>query len=646
MDLLNLQRSLKIINSLWLRAGAVYFIDHVTLLGSLGLSNLFGISYHAAWFRSIDKCILVSIKIALITWTLGRIIEILTHESPAAHFENFIKILRKGIWIVIAAMTAPWIIHFFLWLPARNNAIPIDLVTAFLSTAIAFWSARQFIKVKYGSSHPQVSKDIPLSLSTTISGILFLLLFLTAYILDLKAQAMPWASPLTAILTTQIYFLAFTYFAVKIITRHPEITHAFTSSRTLILVNPPSGNAALAIFSTALRNYPPFFCVLKALTPERYRVIEYNRFLWQSRYAQANALVAISCFTSNSAEAYKIAREFRKQGSKVVMGGPHVSFFPDEALEFCDSVVIGPAESVWDTIIADYESNTLKPVYHGAYSQEAQARTYQYLLKAPIEITASFLQASRGCKFNCYFCSIHAITGHHLPERTLEELLTLIKRVTPYKKAISFIDNNIYIDPAYAKELFRAMIPLKIKWTGDASIDIAKDDEAVQLLKESGCHTLLIGFEIISSSKETARGGKFAYVNDYIQLTRKLQKAGVRVKAQFIFGFPGDNWRTLAKIWWFCFKLRPSTTVLSFLTPLPGSRFLDDSIREERLINLNWRDYDIYQQVTSHPNLGRSYLLQKGFLLIMMFFFVTTSSFGRLCLLIILIMEFIFFHGA
>ncbi len=645
MNTVIIRKSLSIVNSLWLRAGAIYFIDHVTLFGSLGLSKLLGASYHTPWIRFIDKSISLSFKSIVITWALSRIVEILSNEAPSAHFDTFKHILRRGIWVVVAIMTTPWLIHFALWLPARNNAIPVELVTAFMSTGLAFWASHQFIKIKYGDIPSKGVKDLPPSWPVILTGILLLGASVGAYALNLKAQPINWAAPLTEILNTQIFFLAFTLFAQTILTAHPEIIKKFTSTRTLILVNPPSGNAALAIFATALRLYPPFFCILRALTPERYRVIEYNRFLWQDRYYTSNALVGISCFSSNSAEAYKIAREFRRRGSKVVIGGPHVSFFPDEALEFCDSVVIGPAESVWDTVIEDYENNALKPVYQGAYSKEAQDRTYQYLLKAPLNITASFLQASRGCKFNCYFCSIHAITGHHLPERTLEELLTLVKRVAERKKTLSFIDNNIYIDPAYAKGLFRALAPLKIKWAGDASIDIAKDDEALKLLKESGCHTLLIGYEITTSSKENARGGKFAYVDEYLQLTRKIKKAGINIKAHFIFGFPDDDWKSLARMWWFCFRLSPTTTALSFLTPLPGSRFLDDAIRDEQMINLNWRDYDIYQQVTSHPKLGRSYFLQKGFLLVMMFFFMTTSSFGRLSLLIFIVLEFVFYHA-
>ncbi|MFH0754721.1 MAG: radical SAM protein [Candidatus Omnitrophota bacterium] len=627
------RQSLKIINSLWLRAGLIYFLGHVTLLESVGLGHVLRSSFHTPWLRLIDKSMTWSLEVFVITWACSEIIETISHESPAPGLDHFKKILREGAWVIVTAIIIPPAIHFIIWLSVGNNALTVEMIAAFLCPGIALWSAYQIIKNKYNSASPEGIKELPFSRSMILTSALILAASFLTCALGLTMQQSIWATPLISILSTQIYFLAFAIFAHKIMARHPAIHQKFTSTKTLILID-PGGSNLLSILSIFLRSHPPFFIVLKSLTPPDYHVLEFIRFFWQERYYRPGALVAISCYTSNCSEAYAIARGFRQHGSKVIIGGPHVSFFPDEALEFCDSVVTGPAESVWETIVHDFENNALKPVYNGNYSPQAQNKTYQYLLHAPVNIASSFIHASRGCKFNCNFCAIPSINGPYLQERSIEEIIALIRHVAQEKKHISFIDNNLFIDPVFTKNLLRAMIPLKIHWFSDISIDVAKDDEALMLLKESGCSSLLIGFEIIPFSKETSRGGKYTYANDYIALARKIQKMGIKIRAQFIFGFEKDTWKSLWRLWVFCLELAPFNTSVSFLTPIPGSRHLEKCINNESIINLNWCRYNMIQQTTSHPNLKQPFLLQKGYLLVVMFIFVTTSTMGRIILCI------------
>ncbi|MFH0754722.1 MAG: radical SAM protein [Candidatus Omnitrophota bacterium] len=634
----------EIVNSLWIRAGVIYFLSHVSILGSLGISALLGLSFHAAWIQMIDKAITFPAIIILMTWILTRIIEITSLESRTPRLDNFLKVMPQSIWVVLACTALPWLIHALIWITLQQKNIPIELISALLCPVMALWAADTLIRIKY--SRLSNIREISLTTPTVLTGLALSALSVAVCLLSLKTQHPSYLSPVFSILSLQVFFLNFSFFTRKILCANPHIQNRFLFSKNLVTINPVGSTLPLSIFSIALRQPPPFATVIKSLTPVEYHVTEFNRLIWQNRYYEANAIVAISCFTSNCAEAYVLAREFKKRGAKVIIGGPHVTFFPDEALEFCDSVVIGPAESVWESIIHDYEHNTLKPVYQGDYCPKAQNKTYEYLLKAPVNISAEFLQASRGCKFHCYFCSIHAITRHHLPERSVEQIIALVKHISKERRAVSFIDNNLYIDPVYAKNLFRALIPLKIQWAGDVSIDITKDEEAMALLKKSGCHTLLIGFEITPFSKEAVQGGKYVYVDDYIKLARKIQKMGIRIKAHFIFGFPGDNWKTLAQIWLFCFKLSPTVTALSFLTPLPGSKFLDDAIKDESVINLNWSNYDIYQQVSTHPKMGQAFILKRCFIMIMFFFFLTTSRSGRIALLVLIIMECVFLFGS
>jgi radical SAM superfamily enzyme YgiQ (UPF0313 family) len=229
------------------------------------------------------------------------------------------------------------------------------------------------------------------------------------------------------------------------------------------------------------------------------------------------------------------------------------------------------------------------------------------------------------------------------PRKPLEDFVALVSRVSRHRKVVFFLDNNIYADPAYAKELFRALKPLKMFWAANTSIDMAHDDEAVKLLKDSGCVGLLVGYEIDEGSEEKKAGGKLALAKDYVGLTRKLQRAGIHVKAHFMFGFPMDDWRSLLRSWWFCMRLLPSLTVMSFLTPIPGARFFGEAVREGRIIDLNWRKYDLFHQVWRHPRLGCPWLLRQAFSGIMLVFLFTASSLGRLFVLVLVLLELIYF---
>jgi radical SAM superfamily enzyme YgiQ (UPF0313 family) len=200
-----------------------------------------------------------------------------------------------------------------------------------------------------------------------------------------------------------------------------------------------------------------------------------------------------------------------------------------------------------------------------------------------------------------------------------------------------FIDNNIYSDPGYVKELFTALRPLRIKWNSACTIDIAKNQETLKVVRESGCDMLLIGYEVSGGSFERNQGGKFAMAQKYIEYTNVLKKAGIKIKGGFIFGFDSDSVKTLFQLWQFCFSVMPWITSLSVLTPLPGSGVYRDMLAQNRIINLNWRSYTATRElVIRHPQLDHK-LVTFFFPLIQVFFFLTTSSLGFMALGFVLI---------
>jgi radical SAM superfamily enzyme YgiQ (UPF0313 family) len=219
--------------------------------------------------------------------------------------------------------------------------------------------------------------------------------------------------------------------------------------------------------------------------------------------------------------------------------------------------------------------------------------------------------------------------------RPIEKLVELIKRVKQKKMAILFLDDNIYANPRYAKELFRALKELKVKWVGQSSLDIAKDEEALRLAKESGCRQLLIGYEISDTSQYQKTGGKFHMAEDYMALTKTIKKAKIPIKANFIFGFDSDTTISYWKMWWFCFRIFPAFSALTFLTPYPGTKFFNECIQSDRLTNLNWRNFNFHNFVFEHSVIPTA-LLNRVSYFVYVFFVLTTSRFG--CILFVFIL--------
>jgi len=559
----------------------------------------------------------------------GMLVELVSGEELVLRFSRFTFNAKKYWKYYLYVMAAPISVYFLLKI---SNLIDVRMdvfsFIAFINPLLLFLLAIIIVKDKYINSlkleNRAVSLNFPIiamMLGLFIAGFSFFRLPYIFWFLDFELAR------ITDFFYNYINLLTFSYFACLAIERYPEIQESFSNEKEIYLINPPGGGILFHISSFVLRDYPPVFVVIKALTPKGYKFREFNRIPWKNRYYASGKLVAMTCFTSNCIDVYRMAREFKKHGSKVIIGGPHVTYLPDEALEYCDSVVCGELESVWPKVIEDYENDALKEKYVGDPLDDCHQLVYQELLNSPPEIVKDFLETSRGCKFKCHFCTVPALSHGKLRKQKISDFIELVKKVKQKYNHVLLIDNNIYSDPAYTKELFRALKSVNIKWSSQSSIDIAKNKEILRLAKESGCRRLLIGFEISEGSFEKKQGGKLALVDYYKDYAREIRKMGIGIKAHFIFGFESDELQHLFKFWKFCFSIRPFATILSILTPFPGSRFYYDMIEQDRISNLNWRHYGGQTLVFNHPRMNNA-ILSKIYPLFFLIFLLTTSKFG------------------
>ena len=383
-------------------------------------------------------------------------------------------------------------------------------------------------------------------------------------------------------------------------------------NKELILVLPAMDSPILRVLVYLfLRRQPGTFSlfIIPALTPPEYKVTIVNQKLsWKEKDFVGGRLVGLSCVTANAVSCYAIADKFRKAGSKVVMGGSHASNLPDEALQHCDAIVHGEAESVWLQVVRDYENGELKKIYHGEALEDYFSPCFDYFMRLePSKLFDTGIILSRGCKYHCEFCA--PIAGKKVRFIKMAQAMAMIERIVkaqprPFgiKPTIVFRDDNLFSSPAYFKELFQKMIPLKVRWNGSSSLDIAFDEEALTLAKASGCRYLFVGFESIKPAKlpKTSVGG-IRTAEDLLKAIRKIKAHGIKVTGSFILGWDDDTPLYYLKMVIFWMRAGFEVVSLTMLTPFPGTMLFKKMEADNRILTRDWRKYDSLDNVVFKP---------------------------------------------
>jgi radical SAM superfamily enzyme YgiQ (UPF0313 family) len=338
---------------------------------------------------------------------------------------------------------------------------------------------------------------------------------------------------------------------------------------------------------------PPLgMAVIAALTPPDVEVSITDENVTRIDYQKDVDLVGITSLTSTSQRAYEIADTFRARGKKVVLGGIHPSVLPEEAIQHADAVVIGEAEGIWPTVIADFKENRLQKIYRQDVRPSLSGLPHprRDLFAKKSYYFANTIYTTRGCPYACSFCTVTSFFGRTFRCRPVADVIAEIKTLNR-KKHFIFLDDNIVGNPTYSKDLFRALIPLKIKWVGQCSVIITKDDELLKLAAASGCVDLFIGFESLSESSLKAINKKTNSVAEYETIIQKLHDAGIGVHGFFIFGLDGDDADSFQRTVRFAQKARLESAQFDILTPYPGTAIFTSLDKESRIINKDWSQY-------------------------------------------------------
>jgi len=374
--------------------------------------------------------------------------------------------------------------------------------------------------------------------------------------------------------------------------------------------------------------------IIAGLVNEPDHVVMYDDRLEMIPYDESTDLVCITVDSFSARRAYEISAEYRKRGVKVVLGGMHVSLLADEAAQYADAIVAGDAEPVWNQLIQDARQDNLQRIYSAPFGLPQDGNfPNRAIFKGKKYLPVSLMQFSRGCKFNCTFCSVSQFFKHSHQCRKMEDVLYEIEK--DKLKTILFVDDNMVTNRKELKVFLRELIPLKVKWASQSSIDMVDDRELLRLMADSGCVGNLIGFESINMDtlKWFKKSPNIRDFNGYKEVLSIFRDYGFLTWASFMVGNDFDTIDTIDRTVEFAVKNKFTLSFFHVLMPYPGTQIYEQFKKEDRLLYdghwWNHPDYR-YNQAAFKPRLMTAEQLSEATIKANKDFYSMGSIFHRL----------------
>ncbi|GIK43854.1 MAG: B12-binding domain-containing radical SAM protein [Chloroflexota bacterium] len=374
--------------------------------------------------------------------------------------------------------------------------------------------------------------------------------------------------------------------------------------------------------------------VIAGLTPQEVEVKFYDDRMEAIPFDEPTDLVAISIETYTAKRAYQIASDYRRRGVPVVMGGFHATLCPEEVADYAEAVVIGEAEGLWPQLIDDFRYGKLAKIYQQPERPSlAGLKPDRTIFRGKRYLPIGLVEAGRGCHFKCDFCAVQTVFNKTQNRRPVDDIIAELKAMQQEKKKFFFfVDDNITSNMRQAKEFFRALIPLKLRWVSQASINAAHDEEFLDLLVQSGCEGLLIGFESLNPENLRAMDKGFNTMKGgYEQALANLRRFGIKLYVTFIFGYDLDTPASFAETVEFARAHRFFIGAFNHLTPFPGTPLYQRLEAEKRLLYPAWwlDDGYSYNKIPFQPAQMTPEALQAGCLAARKAFYSLPSIFRR-----------------
>lgn len=355
----------------------------------------------------------------------------------------------------------------------------------------------------------------------------------------------------------------------------------------VVLIKPNIGRMEHSLYVDEGRMEPLQIGILAAMVPERDELRFYDDRLEPILYDEPADLVCITVETFTARRAYEIAGEYRRRGVRVILGGMHPTLLPEEAAQHADSIFTGDAEARFPEVIEDARALRLKPRYHAPPQApqnggELFPRRDIFRNKGYLPIT--LMQFGRGCHHACTFCAVSSYfsRNHHL--RSIDSVLREID--SQPKRILFFVDDNLLADRDAAKDLFRALIPRKVLWMSQGTIDMTRDPEMMDLMRRSGCLGMVVGFESLSpdSLRSMKKTPNLHSLDAYHAAIQVIRNSGLQLWAAFTLGHDHDTLETLRETADFAIANKFCFAAFNLLTPYPGTPLYERLARENRLL--------------------------------------------------------------
>jgi radical SAM superfamily enzyme YgiQ (UPF0313 family) len=357
----------------------------------------------------------------------------------------------------------------------------------------------------------------------------------------------------------------------------------------ITFIMPNIGRLEHSLYVDEARMEPLSLGVLAGLTPPDVECVLYDDRMEEIPYDEPTDLVAISIEIYAARRAYEIAAEYRARSVPVILGGAHPTLFPEECVPHADSVYIGDGEFRWAEVVDDARHRRLQPRYNAKVGV-AQAGGFlprRDLFRGKGYLPISLMQFSRGCRFACDFCAVSAYFNKTQYVRPTAEVLREIE--SQERKYIFFVDDNFLSDHEAAKRFLRELIPMKIRWVSQASLDMTNDLELMDLLARSGCLGNVVGFESITpqSIKLMRKAPNLMGPQGWDCYQRQVQilrDFHLQSWATFTLGHDFDTIESIAKTHEFAMRNKFCFAAYNILMPYPGTPLYDRLNREGRLL--------------------------------------------------------------
>ncbi len=383
---------------------------------------------------------------------------------------------------------------------------------------------------------------------------------------------------------------------------------------------------------------------IAAYTPEHWDIEIQDEAVREIDLDYPADMVGISVMSCYAPRAYQLAAEFRKRGVPVVLGGVHPTYCPDEALQNCDAIVTGEAEESWPRLVDDFEAGRMQR--HYKMEQFPPLDHYKPprvdLLSEDAYMTRQCTFTTRGCHFDCEFCSVSPFNGKSTRRRPVAEVVAEIQRVKGWVceelvgrigrssmlealkiaakirfgiedgSIFAFVDDLHNSNRAYCRELWAALKPLNIKWGCQSTLFLGDDAEMVKLAAESGCVSVFVGMESIFEESLGETHKPFNKVKKFEEEIKMFHDHGIMVNPGIVFGFDNDDESVFERTVEFLIKNYCELAYFNVLTPLPGTPLQARYEAEGRIFDRNWAHYD-GKHVTFRPTRMTPEQLQEGF---------------------------------